>query len=85
MSQDMRNVCQSIRIEKLRKEQDRLFRRNAFIRQKIAGTAFSLVSIGAVWFLSETYGQTEYAIFLPVLMFFGIYAILTDKLICKED
>lgn len=85
MDYEMREAMRIARQAAMRREQDRLFRQNALIRQKIAGVFFCLVSIGIVWFLSQRYNQTEYAIFLPVLMFFGFYAILTDKLICEKE
>ena len=85
MDYEMREAMRIARQAAMRREQDRLFRQNAFIRQKIVGIIFCLVCIGIVWFLSQRYGQTEYAIFLPFLMFIGLYAILTDKLICGKE
>ena len=84
MDYEMKEALRIARRAAQKRKQDRIFRQNAFIRQKIAGVVFCLVSIGIVWFLSQRYNQTEYAIFLPVLIFFGFYAILTDKLICEK-
>jgi len=85
MSQDMRNVCQSIRIEKLRKEQDRLFERNMMIKQRIAGTVVCLLSIAGWWVFSEFYGQFELGLLVPPILFLGVYLIVTDTIIEKEN
>lgn len=84
LSEDMKHALRMARIIEARKEQERLFRRNAMIRQKIAGVIISLVSIGIVWFLSQNYGQTEYAIFLPIILCVSFYLILTDRAVMEE-
>lgn len=67
-----------------RQEQDRLFRRNKMLQQKLAGIIICLASIIGWWVLSDEYGQFEWGIMAAVGLWLGLYLILTKKDIREE-
>ena len=68
----------------LRIAQDRAFRRNMMLQQKIVGIIICLVAIIGWWCLSEFYGQFEWGIMAAVLIAYGLWMVCTKKNIRKE-
>lgn len=68
-----------------RLEQDRIFERNAYLRQKIGGTVFCLFVI-AVWAWIMSYDVVCIWCFPVVLIMVltGIWIITADRLIFEE-
>ena len=67
-----------------RQEQDRLFRRNKMLQQKLVGIIICMVAVIAWWVLSDKYGQFEWGIMAGVFVWLGLYLILTKKNVREE-
>ncbi len=85
LSDEMKEAYRLIRLEEMRKRQDALFERNMILRQKLAGIIICLSTIAGWWFFSQVYEQFELGLLVPPILFLGIYLIVTDTIIEKEN
>lgn len=68
-----------------RAEQDKIFMKNAFLRQKIAGVILCLVTIGSwAWLMSYDVVNIWYLPIVLLLVGTGIWIISTKELIIRE-
>lgn len=68
-----------------RLEQDRIFERNAHIRQKIVGTAMCIIILAVwSWLLSFDVVHIWYAVLVIPAIMFGVWLISTDRLLMEE-
>lgn len=72
-------ALRAARLFSKRQEQDRIFKRNAHIRQKIYGVLICLFSLASWWYLSEVYAQFEHGLIASVAFLFGVHLILTKR------
>ncbi|MBP5608357.1 MAG: hypothetical protein J6X66_08850 [Lachnospiraceae bacterium] len=71
--------------ETARKRQDRIFERNAMLRQKIVGCLISLISM-VIWISLTAYElrQIFWGIELFPMMLIGFYVMLTDRKVFRD-
>lgn len=68
----------------LRMAQDRAFKRNRILRQKVIGVIICIVAIVFWWIMSEGWGQFEYGLIAGPTVLIGLYVVCTKKDLADE-